>query len=191
MATQTPVEQFNSLLSSSSILFVVFYRGHWCPFCRAYLQSLQKLSPSITALGGKTLTVTSEPASFLSETRKLSGYQGDAIVDTENTLVGLVKERYGLEVAVSEKKGYENGMAQPAILVLRGEKGGEIVGPERTVLEKWAIIPSVMNLGGASDRPDLEQVWDNVRAKVDGKARIHQGYKTTGLLGMLWGKFLG
>lgn len=106
-------------------------------------------------------------------------------------LVKLVKESYGLEVAVSERKGYENGMAQPAVLVLRGGKGGEVIGQENPVLEKWAIVPSAMNIGGASDRPDLDQVWDNVRAKVDGKAPVHKDYKTMGLWGMLWGKLFG
>ena len=52
----------------------------------------------------------------------------------------------------------------------------------------WAIVPSAMNLGGATDRPDLEQVWDNVRAKTEGKGTVHNSYKTMGLLGLLWGK---
>ncbi|KAF4503416.1 hypothetical protein FAGAP_369 [Fusarium agapanthi] len=191
MATHTPIEEFNALLSESSILFVVFYRGHWCPFCRAYLQTLQGLSPSISSLGGKALIITSEPASFLPEMRKLTGYSGDAIVDTKNTLVELVKERYGLEITVTERKGYEHGMAQPGILVLRRGKGGDVTGQGGAVLEKWAIVPSAMNIGGASDRPDLEQVWDNVRAKIEGKGVVHKSYRTTGLLGMLWGKVFG
>jgi len=105
--------------------------------------------------------------------------------------VGFVKERYQLEIAVSERKGYENGMAQPGILVLRGGKGGDMMGEEGAVLEKWAIVPSTMNLGGASDRPELEQVWDNVRAKIEGKGTVHRVYKKMGLLGMLWGKVFG
>lgn len=123
--------------------------------------------------------------------RKLTGYSGDAIVDTKNTLVELVKENYDLEIAVTERKGYENGMAQAGILVLRGGKGEDVTGQGGAVLEKWAIVPSAMNIGGASDRPDLEQVWDNVRAKIDGKEAVHKSYKTTGLLGMLWGKLFG
>ena len=105
--------------------------------------------------------------------------------------MGFVKERYDLEIAVSEKKGYKNGMAQPGILVLRGGKGGDMIGEEGAVLEKWAIVPSTMNLGGASDRPELVQVWDNVRAKIEGKGVVNRVYKKIGLLGMLWGKVFG
>jgi hypothetical protein len=127
----------------------------------------------------------------MNQTREITSYSGDAIVDTENTLVQFVKERYGLEIAVSEKNGYKNGMAQPGILVLRGGKGGGPAGEETAILEKWAIVPSTMNLGGASDRPDLAQVWDNVRAKIEGKGVVHEVYKKTGILGTLFGKIFG
>ena len=137
------------------------------------------------------MIITSEPASFLPETRKLTGYSGDAIVDPNNTLVRFVKERYGLEIAVSEKKGYEHGMAQPGILVLRGGKGGDMMGEKGAVLEEWAIVPSATNLGGASDRPDLEQVWDNVMAKIEGRGVVHGEYKKIGALSVLWQKVFG
>lgn len=127
----------------------------------------------------------------MAETRKRTGYTGDAIVDTENTLVKLVKERYGLEIAMTERKGYKNGMAQPGILVLRRGEIGDPRRGETEVLEKWAVIPNTMNLGGASDRPDLEQVWDNVRAKIEGKGVIHESYKKMGVLGTLFGRVFG
>lgn len=50
--------------------------------------------------------------------RTISGYSGEATVDPENKLVQFVKERYDLEIAVTEKKGYEHGMAQSGFLVL-------------------------------------------------------------------------
>ena len=36
-----------------------------------------------------------------------------------------------------------------------------------------------MNLGGAKDRPDLSQVWDNVQAKLAGKPAVHDKYSLT------------
>lgn len=123
--------------------------------------------------------------------RKISGYSGDAIVDPENTLVRFVKERYDLEIAVTEKKGYEHGMAQPGFLVLRGGNRNDMIGEKGSVIEKWAIVPSTMNIGGASDRPELEQVWDNVMATIEGKGVVHTAYTKMGFLGMLWGKVFG
>jgi hypothetical protein len=104
--------------------------------------------------------------------------------------VRFVKERYELEIAVSEKKGYENGMAQPEILILRGGKGGDMIGEEGVVLEKWAIVPSTMNIGGASDRPDLEQIWDNVKAKLKGKKWCIGFIKRWGCWGCCGKRFL-
>lgn len=45
-----------------------------------------------------------------------------------------------------------------------------------------------MNLGGASDRPDLEQVWENAKAKLDDKKPVHVTYRKLGLMGMIMGK---
>ena len=73
-------------------------------------------------------------------------------------------------------------MAQPSILVMRKE--GE-------VLERWAIVPSVMNLAGAKDRPDLEQVWENVQAKLNGEKSVHGMYKKQTFFGVMWGKVFG
>ncbi|KAK5689867.1 hypothetical protein LTR97_012627 [Elasticomyces elasticus] len=188
MASQTPIAEFDSLLSNSEMLFVVFYRGHWCPFCQAWLRDLQAMSPSVASMGGKTVAITAQPAEFLSQMRERSGYSGDAIVDTENTLVPLMKERYELEVAITERAGYAHGMAQPAVLVLRG---GKASGGKEPVLEKWAIVPSTMNIGGAKDRPELQQVWENARAQFQGQAKEHQQYTTKGFSGLLWGWVFG
>ena len=48
-----------------------------------------------------------------------------------------------------------------------------------------------MNLGGAKDRPDLNQIWDNVQAKLAGKPPVHTKYALTSFLGMVWGKIFG
>jgi len=45
-----------------------------------------------------------------------------------------------------------------------------------------------MNLGGASDRPDLAQIWDNVLSKLRKEKPAHKMYKTQGALSVLFGK---
>jgi hypothetical protein len=82
------------------------------------------------------VTVTAEAASELPAMRKASGYTGETIVDPENFLAKELKRRGLLDVAISDKKGYPHGMAQPAVLVLR--KDG-------TVLFKWAIVPTLVS----------------------------------------------
>ena len=48
-----------------------------------------------------------------------------------------------------------------------------------------------MNLGGAKDRPDLNQVWENVQAKLEGRSVVHEKYAKTSFVGMIWGKIFG
>lgn len=103
----------------------------------SYLKTLQSLTPSITSAKGQIVIVTAEPATHLAATRTTSGYNGEVIIDPENILAKHFKERGLLDVAISEKKGYEHGMAQPAILVIKNDG---------TVLEKWAIVPSMVCL---------------------------------------------
>jgi hypothetical protein len=108
----------------------------------SYLTTLTLLSPSITGAGGKPVIITSEPEEHLPATRKSTGYEGEAIIDTENILAKYLKENKLLDVVISEKKGYAHGMAQPAVLAIRRDG---------TVLEKWAIVPSTVCERGLVD----------------------------------------
>lgn len=58
-------------------------------------------------------------------------------------------------------KHYKHGVAQPGVLCVK---------PDRTVLYAWAINPSFMNLGGASDRPVPADIWGLVQAKMSDPA---------------------
>jgi hypothetical protein len=42
-----------------------------------------------------------------------------------------------------------------------------------------------MNLGGASDRPLLEQVWANVDSQLKGKGKVVQRYSLLGAMQVL------
>ncbi|KAJ5492701.1 hypothetical protein N7539_001447 [Penicillium diatomitis] len=162
-----PVSRYEGYVKEHNFVFVVYYRGHWCPFCMSYLRTLQSILPHITAAGGKAIAVTAEPEQRLADTINATGYSGDIIVDTKNKIAADLKQRINFNVAISSKSGYEHGMAQPAILVLRNDG---------TVLFDWAIVPGVMNLGGAKDRPDLNQVWENVLARLNGQPLVHKKY---------------
>lgn len=156
----------------------------------AYLKQLASILPKIKSLGGKTLLITSEIPEYLPGVIKTAGYEGEAISDPENELATYLKDQGWLDIAISEKKGYAKGMAQPGVLVVRQkDKMAEEMNVE--ILEKWAIVPSAMNLGGAKDRPDLEQILENVQAKLKGDIAVHGTYKTLGAKQVIWGKIFG
>jgi len=179
---EDPVSRFGTLLTENKFVFVVFYRGHWCPFCISYLKTLQTLLPSITAASGKVIAITAEPQEHLASTLTQTGYTGTTIVDPSNSIAAELKSRNKLNVAISSKSGYEHGMAQPAILVMQSDG---------TVLFSWAIVPGVMNLGGAKDRPDLKQVWENMEAKMGGRPEVHKKYDLQSFFKVIKGKLFG
>jgi peroxiredoxin len=113
----------------------------------SYLNQLHTIESSISSAGGSVLVVTSEPEEHLAATRKSSGLQTTILVDTENELAMYLKQQGTLDVAISEKKGYVKGMAQPAVLVIKGGNGaGMEKGKDGEVLERWAIVPSLVSL---------------------------------------------
>ena len=67
--------------------------------------------------------------------RTASGYEGETIVDPENVLAKELKRRGLLDLAISDRKGYPQGMVQPGVLV-----GGGKIG----ILYSWAIKPGVV-----------------------------------------------
>jgi hypothetical protein len=95
------------------------------------------LSLNIASAGGKILIITAELEEHLVVTFKAVGDQVKLIIDSKNILVKYFKERDLIDVAISEKKGYEHGMAQPVILVICWDGKN---------LEKWAIIPSAIGI---------------------------------------------
>ena len=104
----------------------------------SYLHKLQSLLTPINTKSGIVVAVTAEPETELPRTRAASGYQGTVIVDPANILATELGRRGLLDVAVTSKSGYQHGMAQPAVLVLKGH-------PVDEVLFKWAIVPSFVS----------------------------------------------
>lgn len=48
-----------------------------------------------------------------------------------------------------------------------------------------------MNLGGASDRPFLSEIWENVQAKLNDKKPVHARYSSLGAAKLLKEKIFG
>lgn len=119
-----------------SLIPLVVYRGLWCPFCQAYVKKLASLRHSIVAAGGETLIVSSSAPAHIPEFRNTTGYDGPAVTEVDSNLVNNLLERSMVDVAITQKSEYPNGMIQPAILVVK--RGGVVV-------EKWAIDPSLVS----------------------------------------------
>lgn len=82
--------------------------------------------------------------------------ESSSVVKPRSTRSGNSKF-YSVHPAI---KKYKYGMAQPAIL---------IIDQEFKVLYRWAIVPSIQNIGGATDRPRPDQIMEFIFLKMAGK----------------------
>mmetsp|Transcript_11439 Transcript_11439/g.13114 ORF Transcript_11439/g.13114 Transcript_11439/m.13114 type:complete len:199 (-) Transcript_11439:829-1425(-) len=104
------------------------------------------------------------------------GWEFDVYGDPSNAFVKKLREMDLVHPVISGSNGdeaykkakhpltdhqYPNGMVQPAILILQGSTD--------KVLFSWNIDPNAMNMGGASDRPEVEELWDATKKKMAGK----------------------
>ncbi|WP_088243023.1 redoxin domain-containing protein [Calothrix rhizosoleniae] len=146
---------------SSNFTVKVFFRGDWCPWCSGYLKDFNdKALHKIQELGGNIVGITSQAGN---QSQKNLGLNFDIQIDEEN----IEAKKYGIfitpkaETPLKDVDGvYPNGMAQPGV-VIEDSKG--------KILYKWAIVPSEMNLGGASDRPLVADIVASLEQILKGQ----------------------
>lgn len=134
---------------AKSFTIKVFFRGDWCPWCNGYLRDFNAELPTITKLGGTVVGVTSQVGNQSKANNNL-GY--NVVVDEENAEA----KKYDIFLTPKEQTplkdvegAYVHGMVQPGVVV--EDEDGKI-------LYRWAIVPSEMNFGGATDRPLVSDI---------------------------------
>ena len=200
MEALTPVDMYNASKRDSTLLFVVFYRGAWCPFCTGWFKEwlkIENFATQLRCLNAAFLVVSSENQDEVDRLMKKLGMDAfDArafgIGDPENTLALHLRQEGLLNVAITGEPGpctiggcsYPRGMVQPACLAL------EMRDQHAHVLYSWATVPKMLNLQGATDRPSPLKIWDYVMnaMKPDGKKMKKPKGKTMRYIGVHFGK---
>ena len=59
----------NSLIERGPVA-VMFYRGHWCPYCRLNVRAVIQAQGRITALGAQTVAIMPETQAYASSPRR-------------------------------------------------------------------------------------------------------------------------
>ena len=155
---------------SSDFTVKVFFRGDWCPWCSGYLKDFnEKALHKIQELGGNIVGITSQAGN---QSQQQLGLNFDIQIDEEN----VEAKKYGIFITPQSEvpfKGvdglYPNGMVQPGVV---------IEDSEGKILYKWAIIPSEMNLGGASDRPLVTDIVSSLEQILKGRENGNSFQKT-------------
>jgi len=72
-----------SLISKGPAI-VMFYRGHWCPYCRLNVNAVIRARDEITALGGQIVAIMPETQKYTERFKSDSGAPFPVLTDLDN-----------------------------------------------------------------------------------------------------------
>jgi peroxiredoxin len=91
-AMERPVSLKERLSSGPVVL--VFYRGEWCPYCNAYLRSLQAALPQITARGASLVAVSPQSADHSLSMAEKAQLGFDVLSDADQAVIRAYKVQF-------------------------------------------------------------------------------------------------
>ena len=72
-----------SLLANGPVA-VMFYRGHWCPYCRLNVRAVIQAQDRITALGAQTVAIMPETQAYARKFKSESNAPFPVLTDLDN-----------------------------------------------------------------------------------------------------------
>jgi len=120
----TSLSWLDFMLRSHKFLVLVFYRGDFCPFCKAYMQGFSLRTKAIEKEGGMVVGISAQSARRNAQTQKAWGVSFPFFSDSKN----LLARRFN--VCISPQIGFPHGMCQPAVVAVdddwrRPSRGGQ------------------------------------------------------------------
>lgn len=98
---------------ASGRLLLVFYRGHWCPYCRRYLCKLQTRLADFAARGAAVVAISPEPPATSRALARELGLNYRLLSDVD----GRVIDAFGVRNGFGSARVL---MPHPAVLLLDG-----------------------------------------------------------------------
>lgn len=88
-------------------VILLFYRGHWCPYCTKYMAEIQEHMDEITAKNAVVIAVSPEVEASGMKAAEKSGAKYHVVHDADYTIMCAYGTAYELSVEMKEKyKGY-------------------------------------------------------------------------------------
>jgi peroxiredoxin len=78
---------------------LVFIRGHWCPYCRRYLEKLRDHAPRFAAAGAAVVVVSPEPPATSRPLAEQLSFPFPILADTDGRVIDLYGTRNGFRSA--------------------------------------------------------------------------------------------
>lgn len=97
----TVVKLYRVLLEQPAV--IVFYRGHWCPFCMKHLAALQEIAATLEGLGVKLVALTPDKPEHIAETRKTAKLSFPIYSDGEMEMAQAMGVAYTLDAETAKR----------------------------------------------------------------------------------------
>ena len=72
-----------SLIGNGPVI-VMFYRGHWCPYCRLNVMAIMQAEAEISALGGQIVAIMPETQKYAERFKSEAGAPFPVLTDLDN-----------------------------------------------------------------------------------------------------------
>lgn len=145
---------FSGDLLARGPLVVCFFRGDWCPFCRATLTALEAALPEIVAQGASLAAITPDTAGLVTAAkRKLDlGYE---LLSDVGSAVGL---QFGTVYRVPD--AYVSVLQSAGIDLARrhGDPDALLPMPATFVIDRSGIIQYAHASGDITDRSEPSEI---------------------------------
>ena len=131
------------------------------------------VAAKVRAAGGEIFAVSSEPQALAGRAACEWALDFETVGDPHHEITGTCRERGWLDLFVNERMEFllkstalarawvpthPKGYFQPGVLALA--KDGR-------VLYRWRGVPTRRNMGGASERPTAEHVWERIADAIE------------------------
>jgi peroxiredoxin len=146
-----------SLLSRGPAI-VMFYRGHWCPYCRLNVRAVIEAQDQIEALGGQIVAIMPETQKYAGQFKSESGAPFPVLTDLDNG--------YALSLNLAIWLGFEiqQLLSYVDLSEFHGNDGGVLPIPATFVVGRDGVVKARFVDPDFRKRMEIDDLLAAVRA---------------------------
>ncbi len=149
--------RLKDLLKKGKVV-LVFYRGHWCPYCNRYLKQLEDSLQLVTEKGATLLAITPEKPLSVDKTVEKTKAEFSIIHDEELKIMKSYKVEY--ELSENNIARYKNGGID--IEDINGKNGRSLPVPAVYIIDKEFNITYRFFNTDYKKRPSVKEILSNL-----------------------------
>ncbi len=149
--------RLKDLLKKGKVV-LVFYRGHWCPYCSRYLKQLEDSLQLVKEKGATLLAITPEKPESVAKTVEKTSAEYSIIHDEGLKIMKAYKVEY--QLSENNTARYKNGGID--IEDINGKNGRSLPVPAVYIVDKEFNITYRFFNTDYKKRPSVKEILSNL-----------------------------